>query len=42
LHAQAIPDADRATLNHPDVAARTLIDIIARALPQGRHEAVTA
>jgi len=42
LHAQAIPDADPATLKHPDMAARTLIGIIAGALPQGRHEAVTA
>ena len=42
LHAQAIPDADPATLKHPDVAARELIDVIARAIPQGRREAVTA
>ena len=41
LHAQAIPEADPAALKHPDVAARELIDVVARALPQGRREAVT-
>src|SRR5712692_2671622 len=33
LHAQAVPDADRATLKRPEVAALELVDAIAAALP---------
>jgi NAD(P)-dependent dehydrogenase (short-subunit alcohol dehydrogenase family) len=33
LHAMALPDADPATLKHPEVAARELVDAIAAALP---------
>jgi NAD(P)-dependent dehydrogenase (short-subunit alcohol dehydrogenase family) len=33
LHALAVPDADPATLKHPDAAARELLDAIAAALP---------
>jgi len=33
LHAQAVPDADRATLKHPAEAAVELLDRIAAALP---------
>jgi NAD(P)-dependent dehydrogenase (short-subunit alcohol dehydrogenase family) len=37
LHALAVPDADRATLKQPEVAARELADAIAAALPgEGR------
>src|SRR6476469_7452910 len=32
LHAQAVPDADPATLERPEVAARELLDVIAGAL----------
>jgi NAD(P)-dependent dehydrogenase (short-subunit alcohol dehydrogenase family) len=33
LHAQAMPDADRATLKRPDAAALELLDAMAAALP---------
>ena len=36
LHALAVPDADRTTLERPDVAASRLADAIAEALTQGR------
>jgi len=33
MHAQAVPDADRAELKAPDVAARELIELMEAALP---------
>jgi NAD(P)-dependent dehydrogenase (short-subunit alcohol dehydrogenase family) len=37
LHAMALPDADPATLKHPEVAARELVDAIAAALAGDRR-----
>ena len=37
LHALAVPDADRATLKRPDVAARELVDAVAASLPDSLH-----
>jgi NAD(P)-dependent dehydrogenase (short-subunit alcohol dehydrogenase family) len=34
LHAIAVPDADRAALKQPQVAAREMLDAIAAALPK--------
>jgi NAD(P)-dependent dehydrogenase (short-subunit alcohol dehydrogenase family) len=34
LHALAVPDADPASLKHPDVAARDVADVLAAALPK--------
>ena len=36
MHAAAVPDADRAALKRPEVAARELADAVAEALPGGR------
>ena len=37
LHALAVPDADRATLKRPEVAARELADAVAASLPGSLH-----
>jgi NAD(P)-dependent dehydrogenase (short-subunit alcohol dehydrogenase family) len=40
MHALAVPDADPATLKHPDTAAREFLDAIAAALPRTRGLAI--
>ena len=42
LHAAAVPDADPATLKHPEAAARELADAIGAALPRGGVPAACA
>jgi NAD(P)-dependent dehydrogenase (short-subunit alcohol dehydrogenase family) len=41
LHALAVPDADRSSLKRPEVAARELLDAIAKAVAIARREAPT-
>ena len=42
LHALAVPDADRATLRHPDAAAREIVRAIVDALPPIGDERATS